>query len=184
MAGRNGEEGYCKWDGISLTMVPRSEWTLAQERSYAWDGEPPWASAPHKATKVIAGKQDNDNRYVSVNVTSVTIELRFWRGSLSPTHVLGAAALADGIQRWTRDMRVPTVRRDLTGSQAKAWEAFQTWAVDNLPFGQLKRIAKLAVKRGVIVRPVANYGLPEFLRVSVGLAGQNARFLDALKACL
>jgi histidinol-phosphate aminotransferase len=26
--------------------------------------------------------------------------------------------------------------------------------------------------------------LPEFLRVSVGLAGQNARFLDALKACL
>ncbi|WP_310446183.1 histidinol-phosphate transaminase [Thiobacillus sp.] len=40
------------------------------------------------------------------------------------------------------------------------------------------------LKRGVIVRPVANYGLPEFLRVSVGLAGQNARFLDALKACL
>ncbi len=40
------------------------------------------------------------------------------------------------------------------------------------------------LKRGVIVRPVANYGLPEFLRVSVGLAGQNARFLDALKASL
>lgn len=40
------------------------------------------------------------------------------------------------------------------------------------------------LKRGVIVRPVANYGLPEFLRVSVGLAGQNARFLDALKDCL
>lgn len=37
------------------------------------------------------------------------------------------------------------------------------------------------LKRGVIVRPVANYGLPEFLRVSVGLAGQNARFLDALR---
>jgi len=36
------------------------------------------------------------------------------------------------------------------------------------------------LKRGVIVRPVAGYGLPEFLRVSVGLAGQNARFLDAL----
>lgn len=40
------------------------------------------------------------------------------------------------------------------------------------------------LKRGVIVRPVANYGLPEFVRVSVGLAGQNARFLDALRAVL
>ena len=46
------------------------------------------------------------------------------------------------------------------------------------------RINTELLKRGVIVRPVGNYGLPEFLRVSVGLAGQNARFLDALKACL
>jgi histidinol-phosphate aminotransferase len=40
------------------------------------------------------------------------------------------------------------------------------------------------LKRGVIVRPVAGYGLPEYLRVSVGLANQNARFLEALKAVL
>ncbi len=50
--------------------------------------------------------------------------------------------------------------------------------------GDAARINAELLKRGVIVRPVANYGLPEFLRVSVGLAGQNARFLDALKACL
>ena len=50
--------------------------------------------------------------------------------------------------------------------------------------GDAARINNELLKRGVIVRPVANYGLPEFLRVSVGLAGQNARFLDALKACL
>ena len=50
--------------------------------------------------------------------------------------------------------------------------------------GDAVRINTELLKRGVIVRPVANYGLPEFLRVSVGLAGQNARFLDALKACL
>jgi len=36
----------------------------------------------------------------------------------------------------------------------------------------------------VNVRPVAAYGLPQFLRVSVGLAGQNARFLEALRVCL
>lgn len=50
--------------------------------------------------------------------------------------------------------------------------------------GDAVRINGELLKRGVIVRPVANYGLPEFLRVSVGLAGQNARFIDALKACL
>jgi histidinol-phosphate aminotransferase len=50
--------------------------------------------------------------------------------------------------------------------------------------GDAARINTELLKRGVIVRPVANYGLPEFLRVSVGLAGQNARFLDALRACL
>ncbi|HQS82833.1 MAG TPA: histidinol-phosphate transaminase [Thiobacillus sp.] len=50
--------------------------------------------------------------------------------------------------------------------------------------GDAARINTELLKRGIIVRPVANYGLPEFLRVSVGLAGQNARFLDALKACL
>jgi histidinol-phosphate aminotransferase len=50
--------------------------------------------------------------------------------------------------------------------------------------GDAARINAELLKRGVIVRPVANYGLPEHLRVSVGLAGQNARFLDALKACL
>lgn len=50
--------------------------------------------------------------------------------------------------------------------------------------GDAARINAELLKRGVIVRPVANYGLPEFLRVSVGLAGQNSRFLEALKACL
>lgn len=50
--------------------------------------------------------------------------------------------------------------------------------------GDAVRINAELLQRGVIVRPVANYGLPGFLRVSVGLAGQNMRFLDALRACL
>ncbi len=36
------------------------------------------------------------------------------------------------------------------------------------------------LKRGVIVRPVGNYGMPEYLRVSIGLPEQNARFLSVL----
>jgi histidinol-phosphate aminotransferase len=46
------------------------------------------------------------------------------------------------------------------------------------------RVNQSLLREGVIARPVAGYGLPEYLRVSVGLANQNARFLDALKAVL
>lgn len=50
--------------------------------------------------------------------------------------------------------------------------------------GEAARINQALLKSGVIVRPVGNYGLPEFLRVSVGLEAQNARFLKVLKASL
>jgi len=36
------------------------------------------------------------------------------------------------------------------------------------------------LRQGVVTRPVANYGLPNHLRVSIGLESENARFLDAL----
>ncbi|MGK0673376.1 MAG: histidinol-phosphate transaminase [Halothiobacillaceae bacterium] len=36
------------------------------------------------------------------------------------------------------------------------------------------------LRQGVIVRPVGNYGLPNFLRVSIGTEAENARFLAAL----
>lgn len=37
------------------------------------------------------------------------------------------------------------------------------------------------LEEGVIVRPVANYGMPEYLRVSVGTQVENQYFIDALK---
>ena len=40
------------------------------------------------------------------------------------------------------------------------------------------------LQRGVIVRPVANYGLPDHLRVTVGRADENARLLAALQQVL
>jgi histidinol-phosphate aminotransferase len=40
------------------------------------------------------------------------------------------------------------------------------------------------LRRGVIARPVANYGLPNHLRVTTGTAEQNRRFLEALAAVL
>ncbi|WP_438971470.1 histidinol-phosphate transaminase [Methylophaga sp.] len=37
---------------------------------------------------------------------------------------------------------------------------------------------------GVIVRPIANYGLPQHLRVTIGLPKENERFLEALSTVL
>jgi len=39
-------------------------------------------------------------------------------------------------------------------------------------------------KQGVIVRPMAGYHLPEWIRISMGTSEQNTRCLDALKSSL
>lgn len=46
------------------------------------------------------------------------------------------------------------------------------------------RVNLALLKQGVIVRPVGNYGLPQWLRISVGLEEENATFLAALKKAL
>jgi histidinol-phosphate aminotransferase len=40
------------------------------------------------------------------------------------------------------------------------------------------------LQQGVIVRPIGGYGLPEWLRVTIGSEPENARFLDALEKAL
>jgi histidinol-phosphate aminotransferase len=40
------------------------------------------------------------------------------------------------------------------------------------------------LRAGVIVRPIASYGLPQHLRVTIGLESENRRFLEALKKIL
>jgi len=47
--------------------------------------------------------------------------------------------------------------------------------------GDAPAINARLLRQGVIVRPVANYGLPRHLRITVGLAGENERFLAALR---
>jgi histidinol-phosphate aminotransferase len=62
---------------------------------------------------------------------------------------------------------IPSHANFVTFEVAKAGEVFQ----------KLLRL-------GVIVRPIAAYGMPGHLRVSIGLESENARFLDALKQAL
>ncbi len=46
------------------------------------------------------------------------------------------------------------------------------------------RVDLALLRSGVIVRPVANYGLPQWLRVSIGTEAENAAFLDVLPAAM
>ncbi|MFA7580576.1 histidinol-phosphate transaminase [Castellaniella sp.] len=50
--------------------------------------------------------------------------------------------------------------------------------------GDAPRVHEHLLRQGVIVRPVAADGLPEHLRVTVGLTHENARLLEALGAAL
>jgi len=50
--------------------------------------------------------------------------------------------------------------------------------------GDAKAVNTALLKSGVIVRPIAGYGLPDWLRVTVGLEAENARFLSSLKQAI
>jgi len=56
---------------------------------------------------------------------------------------------------------------------------FVTFQVDNA-----SDINQQLLQKGVIVRPVENYGLPGYLRVSIGLFSENERFLTVLSEIL
>jgi len=50
--------------------------------------------------------------------------------------------------------------------------------------GDAARVYATLLREGVIVRPIAGYGMPEHLRVTVGLPEHNERFLAALGRAL
>jgi histidinol-phosphate aminotransferase len=50
--------------------------------------------------------------------------------------------------------------------------------------GDGQRVFQELQRRGVIVRPMAGYGLPEFIRISIGTPVENARCLESLREIL
>ncbi len=47
--------------------------------------------------------------------------------------------------------------------------------------GNASGVYQRLLENGVIVRPIANYEMPDYLRVSIGLFAENARFLEVLE---
>jgi histidinol-phosphate aminotransferase len=50
--------------------------------------------------------------------------------------------------------------------------------------GKGAEVYQKLLRKGVIVRPIAAYGMPEYLRISIGTESENARFLSALETVL
>jgi histidinol-phosphate aminotransferase len=46
------------------------------------------------------------------------------------------------------------------------------------------RIYRRLLESGVIVRPIASYDMPDYLRVSIGLESENEKFLSAIQRIL
>ncbi|TCS70878.1 histidinol-phosphate aminotransferase [Sulfuritortus calidifontis] len=76
---------------------------------------------------------------------------------------------------------------------AQLTEGFRRLGLDYIPswgnfvavrVGAAGTVFQALLQKGVIVRPVANYGMPDYLRISIGLPEQNARCLAALQAVL
>lgn len=65
----------------------------------------------------------------------------------------------------------------------KSWGNFVLVRVADDPQAGMKLFQSL-LTFGVITRPVANYGLPQWLRISIGTQKENARLIDVLSKAL
>ncbi len=96
--------------------------------------------------------------------------------------VAAAAALDDdAFVQESYALNVRGMRQLLDGFRALKLEWIPSFGnFVSFKVGDGAAIYRELLKRGVIVRPIASYGMPEWLRVSIGLESENARFLAAL----
>ncbi len=119
----------------------------------------------------------------------------FWRARL-PFSVnilaeeVGLAALADTAFRQAtldavRQGRA-TLRDGLTALGCTVWPSAANFLLLQLPpgAGPARNCFEALLRRGIIIRPLSSYKLPEHLRVSVGDAAENAAFLTAMRDIL
>ena len=106
--------------------------------------------------------------------------------------VAAVAALADhDFLRDSFDLNVAGMAQLLTGCKrlGVAWiPSFGNFVTVEIPRdgkeSQAGAVFQKLLRRGVIVRPLAGYAMPDHLRVTIGLESENARFLEALEAVL
>lgn len=107
---------------------------------------------------------------------------------------VGSVSLAAAAAVLQDDAYLDEARRVNSEGLAQLSAAFDVMGLEYIPSAgnfiavevgeQALGVYQALLAHGVIVRPVAGYGMPRHLRVSVGLAKQNERFLDALAQAL
>lgn len=119
----------------------------------------------------------------AANVADIINRVRQPFNVNSLAQVAAVAALAD-------DAFVQRSYALNAGGMAQMTQGFTRLGISYIPsYGNFVsfRVADTAgvyqqlLRKGVIVRPVANYEMPDYLRVSIGLERENARFLQALE---
>lgn len=104
----------------------------------------------------------------------------------SVAQAAAVAALGDtGFVKDSADLNLAGMKQLTSGFEALGLD----WIPSHGNFvsvrvGDSAQVFNGLLERGVIVRPIAGYGLPEHLRVTVGLDSENARLLDTLAAVL
>ncbi|MCV6637514.1 histidinol-phosphate transaminase [Candidatus Albibeggiatoa sp. nov. NOAA] len=100
--------------------------------------------------------------------------------------VAATAALQDS--QYIQD----SVKLNQAGMQ-QLTEAFDSMGLSYIPsvgnfiavdVGQGDAIYETLLRKGVIVRPVTAYQMPQYVRVSIGTEAENAQFIQALKSCM
>lgn len=127
---------------------------------------------------------------VGYGILPAAIADGFWRSRLpfSVNVLAEEAALAALSDHAFRAATLETVREGrrmlaegLSGLGCQVWPSEANFLMFRLPEGRDARACfEGLLGRGIIIRPLRSYGLPEHLRVSVGTPGENAAFLRAL----
>jgi histidinol-phosphate aminotransferase len=103
--------------------------------------------------------------------------------SVAQAAAIAALADAEHVAR-SRQVNARGLRQLTEGLQALGWSVPPS--VGNFVLADTGRPAlpvyEALLRRGIIVRPLGNYGLPNHLRITVGLPEQNARLLAAVRA--
>lgn len=125
LAGRGGIMAYNKWADEVLKSPTY--------KRYANEMYCP-------STDFLLKKQTPESRYMRARGMAVnlipyqTIELRFWKGTLQPVGVLGAAACESAMYEFAK--RVPTIPKsgwDVLQDPALNWETLMEWAQSEAP---------------------------------------------------
>jgi histidinol-phosphate aminotransferase len=106
---------------------------------------------------------------------------------------VNSVAQAAALAALNDDAHLDKARRVNADGMRQLVQGFGRLGLDYIPsvgnfvcveVGEAGRVYEQLLRAGVIVRPVASYGMPRHLRVTVGLANENQRFLDSLKTIL